>query len=199
MLAEVQRPAPVRQPAHDDLVASQYLLTIDAQVLPLLVRALGDHQAPGDQGRDIAGPAMLDGQARQVHVIAFPDDFLALRAAQLFRRHVPHGFHQRTEAQQVLEILRRFRFLQARQHMADLAQLADIFRAHAQRHAARGAEQIAQHRHGVSGRIIEQQGRSASAQGAVAHLRHLQNRRNRGRNRLKFTHLLQLRNKISQI
>ncbi|MNS82233.1 hypothetical protein D3C72_1159720 [compost metagenome] len=60
--------------------------------------------------------------------------------------------------------------------MADLAQLADIFRAHAQGHAARGAEQIAQHRHGVSRWIVEQQGRPACAQGAVAHFRHLQNR-----------------------
>ncbi|MNM52217.1 hypothetical protein D3C81_632920 [compost metagenome] len=174
MLAEVQRAATVRQPAHDDLIASQHLLAVDTEVLPLLVRPLGDHQAPGNQGRDIAGPAMLDRQARQVDVVAFPDDFLALGAAQFLWRHVPHGFHQRTQAQQILEILRRLRLLQARQHVTDLAQLADILGAHAQRDPPRGAEQIAQHRHAVSRRMIEQQGRSARAQGAVAHFRHLQ-------------------------
>ena len=37
-LAEIQRSAAVAQPAHDDLVTADHLLTVDAEVLPFLVR-----------------------------------------------------------------------------------------------------------------------------------------------------------------
>ena len=38
VFAEVERAAAVRQPAHDELVAREHLLAVDAQVLPRLVR-----------------------------------------------------------------------------------------------------------------------------------------------------------------
>ena len=65
------RPA-VRQPAHDALVAVEHLLAVDAQVLPWLVRALRDDQAPGDEWCHIARPAVLDGQAGQIDIVALP-------------------------------------------------------------------------------------------------------------------------------
>jgi hypothetical protein len=68
--------------------------------------------------------------------------------------------------------------------VADLAQLADVVGAHAQRHPARRAEQIAEHRNCVAGRVIEQQSWPAGPQRAVADLGHLQIRRNRHRNTL---------------
>ena len=37
------------KPAHDDAVFSDHLLAIDAEVLPLLVRAARDGEAPGDE------------------------------------------------------------------------------------------------------------------------------------------------------
>ena len=46
-----------------------------------LQEPLGDHQAPGDQRRRVARPAVLDRQARQVDVLALPDDILARRLA----------------------------------------------------------------------------------------------------------------------
>ncbi len=76
-------------------------------------------------------------------------------------------------------------------------QLAHAGRPHAERDPARRAEQVAQHRYAVAKRMLEQQSRAAGAQRAVADLGHLQIWRNRGRNGLKFAHLLQLRNKIS--
>ena len=39
VIAEVERAAAVREPAHDDLVAADHLLAVDAEVLARLVRA----------------------------------------------------------------------------------------------------------------------------------------------------------------
>ena len=64
VLGKVQRSAPVRQPAHDELVMADHLLAVDAQVLPLFMRPTGDGQPPGDERGHIAGPAVLDGQPR---------------------------------------------------------------------------------------------------------------------------------------
>ncbi len=58
-LTVIQRAATVAQPAHDHLVAADHLLTIDAEVLAVLVRTFGDGQAPGDQRTDVARPAGL--------------------------------------------------------------------------------------------------------------------------------------------
>jgi hypothetical protein len=92
---KIQRAAAVRQPAHDDLVARQHLLAVDAQVLPRLVRPARDDQAPGDERRHVARPAVLHGQARQVHVRAFPHHLLAGGPrAHGVGRHVPQGLEQ---------------------------------------------------------------------------------------------------------
>ncbi len=112
MLAEIERAAAVRQPAHDDLVAADHLLAVDAQVLALLVRALGHHQAPGDQRRSVAGPAGLDRQARQVDVVALPHHLLAGRAADALWCHIPHRFGQREQLAGLAQTARRLRFLQ---------------------------------------------------------------------------------------
>ncbi|MNT18126.1 hypothetical protein D3C72_1533080 [compost metagenome] len=102
----------MRQPAHDDLVAADHLLAVDAKVLALLVRALGDDQPPGDQRRGVAGPAGLDRQARQVDIIAFPDHLLAGRAADALWCHIPHRFGEREQLARFAQSARRLRFLQ---------------------------------------------------------------------------------------
>ena len=89
VVAEIQRAAAVRQPAHDELVRPQQLLTVDTQVLALGVGAARDHQAPGQERRHVARPAGLDWQAGQVHVLAFPDYFLAGRTLDVLGAHVP--------------------------------------------------------------------------------------------------------------
>ena len=48
MLAKIQRAAPVGEPAHDELVRPDHLLAVDTQILPLLIRAPGNHQPPGN-------------------------------------------------------------------------------------------------------------------------------------------------------
>ena len=199
MVAKVERAAAVRQPAHDDLVAGQHLLAVDAQVLPRLVRPLGDDQAPGDERRHVAGPAVLDRQPGQVDVSAFPNDLLARRAAQFLGRHAPQRFDQAAHADQFLETLGRLGLLERGQHMAKLAQLAHVIDAHAQSDAARGAKQVAQHRNVMAGGVLEQQGRAASAQRAVAQGGHLQMRRNLGLDALELAQLFELGDEVSEV
>ncbi len=123
VVAEVERAAAVREPAHDHLVAADDLLPVDAEVLALLVRAARYHQAPGDQRAGVPGPAGLDRQTGEVDVLALPHHFLARRAADFARRHVPQrALEHRHLAERVAQPLRGFRLLEARQQFADLAQ-----------------------------------------------------------------------------
>ena len=80
----------MREPAHDDLVARDHLLPVDAEVLARLVRPARDGQAPGDQRRRVARPAGLHRQPREIDVVALPHDLLAGRRRALLRRHVQH-------------------------------------------------------------------------------------------------------------
>jgi hypothetical protein len=77
-------------------------------------------------------------------------------------------------AHQFLEALGRFGFLEHGQHVAELAQFGHIVHAHAKRHAAGGAKQVAQHRDAVAGRVFKQQGRATGTQCAVAQGGHFQ-------------------------
>ena len=148
VVAEIQRAAAVRQPAHDELVRPQQLLTVDTQVLALGVGAARDHQAPGQERRHVARPAGLDWQAGQVHVLAFPDYFLAGRTLDVLGAHVPQRrLQHRDFGQRVTQALGRFGLAQRGQQLADVAQGADVVGAHAARHARRRAEQVGQHRH----------------------------------------------------
>ena len=79
VVAEVERAAAMGEPAHDHLVARDHLLPVDAEVLPRLVRAARDGEAPGDQRTGVARPAGLHRQPREIDVGALPHDLLARR------------------------------------------------------------------------------------------------------------------------
>jgi hypothetical protein len=204
VLAEIERAATVGEPAHDDLVAADDLLAIDAQVLALLVRALRHDQAPCNQRCCIAGPASLDRQAREIDVVAFPDDLLARGAAHALGRHVPYGFGQREQLAGFTQAARRLRFLEDREHAADVAQILKRRCAHALRHPLCRAEQICQDRHLidiaiVTARLLEQDGRAVRAQQAVADLGHFEVRRHRCCHAFQLATLLELAHKIAQV
>ncbi len=204
VVTKIQRAAAMRQPAHDELVRAQQLLAIDAQVLPLGVRAARDDQAPGQKGRHIAGPAGLDRQAGQVHILAFPDNFLAGRALDVFRAHVPQRrFQHRHLGQRIAQALGGFGLAQRRQQFADIAQGADVVGAHAARHPGRRAEQIGQHRHlrrlAVVQRFFKQQGRAFGAQHAVGNLGHFQPGGHRRGNAFEVAHAFKLGEEVSKV
>src|SRR5215475_8887803 len=80
----------MRQPAHDELVSRQQLLAIDAEVLARLVRSSRHGEAPGDQRRDILGPAGLHRQPVEIYIGTFPDDLLTRCRRAFLRSHVEH-------------------------------------------------------------------------------------------------------------
>ena len=156
-------------------------------------------RAPGDQRPDIARPAGLDRQPAEVDVLALLDHFLAGGVLEHLRRHGQDLPVHRQLGPGVLEALRRLGLLELRQQLADLAQRADVLGAHAQRHALRRTEQVAEHRHVEAGRLFEQQCRALGAQRAVAHLGHLEHGGNRHLDALQRTALLQLGDEIAEI
>ena len=174
MLGKIECPAAVRQPAHDELVARQHLLAVNAQVLPRLVRPPRNHQAPGDERCHVAGPAVLDGQARKVDVLPLPHQFLAGWAAALFGRHVPQGLEQAAHAHHFLETLGRLGLLERRQQFAKGAQPGNAVHSHGAGHALGRAEQVGQYGHGVARGVFKQQRRATGAQHAVAQSGHFQ-------------------------
>ena len=189
-VAVVQRTATVAQPAHDDLVAANHLLTIDTEILPVLVRAFGHGQAPGNQGRHVARPAMLHRQHGEVYVIPLNDHFLAHRVLDDFRRHGNDLAEDRQLGPRILQTFRRLGLLEERQQLADFPQLADRLGAHAHCHALWRAEQIAEHRNRVASRVFEQQSRAFGTQRAVADFSHLQDWRNGNLDAFQFSALL---------
>ena len=175
------------------------MLAVDAEVLAVLVRAFGDGQAPGDQRADVAGPAGLHREHGQVDVIAFDDHFLAHRVLDHLGRHGNDLAEDRQLRPGILQTLGRLGFLEEGQQLADLAQFADRFGAHAKGHALGRAEQVAEHRDVIAGRVFEQQRRALVAQGAVANLSHFQDRGHRHLDTFQLSALLKLLHEIPKI
>src|SRR6266704_5505167 len=90
MILKIERAAAVRKPAHDQAVASDYLLPVDAEVLPALHGPARDCEAPGDERTRVPGPAGLHRQAAQIDLVSFPDDLVDRRRRAFLRRHVEH-------------------------------------------------------------------------------------------------------------
>ena len=157
MVAEIERAAARVEPAHDELVAREHLLPVDAEVLPRLVRSARDGEAPSDERRDVVRPAGLHRKPREVDVRTLPHDLLARRRASLLRRHVHDLQEERPRVlPRILQALRRLRLLEEREQLADFAQRRDRILTHAHRNAFRCAEQVAEHRHPMALRPLEQ-------------------------------------------
>jgi hypothetical protein len=176
VVAEVQCAAAMREPAHDRTIRADDLLPIDAQVLARLVRAAGDHQSPGDQRCDVAGPAGLHRQSAKIDRLSLPDLLLTRRRGDLARRHAEHLAQHRQLLPRVLQAFRGLGFLQVGQQRAHLAQRLHRLFAHAERNTPRRAEQIGQHRKTPAARavrgVLEDQRRSVLAQHAIGDLGH---------------------------
>ena len=197
--AIVQRPAPVGQPAHDHPVAADHLHAVDAQILARLVGTAGHHQAPGDQRSRILGPAGLYRQIPQIHLVPLLGLGLAGGVAQLLGGHVEHLAEHRQFLPGVLHPLGRIGLLEKGQQPAHLPQGLHALLAHAHGHPFGGAEQVAQQRITGTLDLLEQQGRSAGAQGAVADLGDLQIGIDLQLDAFQLTALFELFDEISQV
>src|SRR2546430_7854893 len=140
VVTEVERTAAMREPAHDDTVSPDHLLAVDSEVLPLLLGTARDGEAPGDERPGVAGPAVLDRQAREIDVVSFAHGLVARRRGALLRRHVEQLLEEREFLPQVAQALGRLGLLQVREQLADFAQLARALDAHCRRNARDAAE-----------------------------------------------------------
>jgi hypothetical protein len=195
----IEGAAAVREPAHDQLVATEQLHAVDAEVLSRLAGPARDDQGPGDQRRRVTGPAGLYRQGAQVHVIALVHALVRRGIAYQLRAHVQHLLQQRCLVPGIAQALRRIRLAQVGEQFADLAQGFDVLRAHAQGHALLGAEQVRQQGDVVAAGVLEQQRRAAGAQGAVGDLGDLEVRVHLGADAPEFTALLEPGNEFAEV
>ena len=199
VVAEVQRAPTVRQPAHDELVAIEHLLAVDAEVLARLVRAARDGEAPGDERGHVAGPAVLDGQAGQVDGVPVEHFLLARRLADGAGRHVPQRPEHVPHAGHVAQALGGGGLPQVAQELAELAHFLQAVHAHGVHDAPRRAEQVGQHRDVMPRRMGEQQGRPGVAQDLVAHGGHVEVRRDGLVHAAQRTVVFELGHEVAQV
>ena len=121
VIAIIERAATRAQPAHDDLVGSDHLLAINAEVLALFVRAARDHQAPRNQRGRVSRPAGLYRQAAEIDIGALPYLFLAGSVRYHPGRHAEHLLHERQFVPHIPPAARGFGFFQVCEQFADFA------------------------------------------------------------------------------
>ena len=204
-LAEVERAAALRQPAHDHLAPADHLLPIDAEVLACAgasasLRPARDHQAPGDERADVVGPARLHRQGGEIDLVTLEPDLAAGRSRGCDRPHRPQasapfvtGDRHRARPLGGSGSLR----LASRTPMSRNS--AHLGGAHRPGDPAGGPEQVGQHRNFVTRRIFEKKCRAAGAQDEVTDRCHLMPRRDWLCDPAQLAIVLQRREKLSQI
>ena len=159
----------------------------------------GNHQWPGHQGAGIAGPAVLNRNLVQVHLVFLDHHVLTGRRPQHLRTHAHHLPEQRQFFDGIAETLGRIRFLEKREELTDVPQRCDVILPHAQRYPLRCPEQVGQHRHVIALGIFKQQRRTTCSQGAVADLGHFQVGVDLNADPFQLAQLFQLVNEVSQV
>ena len=171
MVAEIERAAAMREPAHDHAIAADHLLAVDAEVLARLCGSASDREAPGNQRTGVPRPAGLHGQAREIDVVPFHDNLMARGRRHFLRCHVEHLPEHRKLVPEIAQPLRRLGLLEVGKQLADFAQRRGILDAHREGDAPYGAEEIAEHRNvvpaGFSKRSAGPPARSTRSQTSV--------------------------------
>jgi len=195
------------QPTHDQLAGRESLLTIDAEILPCLVRPARDREPPGHQRRHVLRPAGLQRESVEVDFVALPHDFLARGGRAFFRRHVQHLHEHRTcVAPCVDESFGWLGLPEEGKQLPHFAKCLDRILAHPQRHALRRAEEIAEHRHARSPfgaiealRLLEQKRGAAGLEHAITDFGHLEARIGLHADALQLAAYFELREKITKV
>ncbi len=110
----------MRQPAHDELVFTQQLHTVYAEVHALFFRAAGNNKGPGYQWANIARPAGLNWQLAQINVISGVDDLLTGRVFDHVGPHGQYFLEQRCFINEIAEALGRIRLSKIGQQLSDV-------------------------------------------------------------------------------
>ena len=185
VLREVERAAAVMQPAHDEPVTADHLLSINTDVAARFEWPPGDDQSERNQLAGVVRPAVLNGEHVEIDVGAFQHHLLAGRFVdreRVDRRQLAHGRQSLTHA---ARIRRELRQRQPGELVAQRAKLLTIVEADGGQHAPLAAENVAGERHLAVGRVIEAQRGSVRLQGPVADLGDLESRADGGRDPLE--------------
>src|SRR5688572_7498173 len=121
MVSVIERAPSVRKPAHDEPVAADHLLAVDAEVLARLRRAAGNGKTPGNKRPGVLGPAGLHRQAAEIDVLLFDDDLLAWCGGNCLGRHVEELLPNRKLLPQITQSPWRLGLAQKRQHFPDVS------------------------------------------------------------------------------
>ncbi len=140
VLSEIQRPATVGQPPHDEAIAANDLLAVDPQVLPLFLRPPSGDQRPRNKRPSVPRPAGLNGPAAEIDLVALQNDLPARRPAHGLGGHIKDLPESRQLLPGIPHTLRGLRLAQERQELADLPQRRAALGAHAERHPIPGAK-----------------------------------------------------------
>ena len=115
------------------------------------------------------------------------------------RLHREHLLQQRQLVPGVAQTFRRLGLFQISEQLAELAQRLDRIASHAERHAARRAEEVREHRDRMAFRLLEQERGTAGLQHAVADFGDLEPRIDFDAHALQLTEPLELREKSAQV
>ncbi len=191
--------AAVREPAHDDLVATDDLLAVDPQVLPVVERPARRREPPRDQRRNVVGPAGLNRPVGKIDGRAFDDDLLARRIADGFRRHVQDFFDERQRAPRFADAARRLRRAQRGEQPAELRQRLTAVVADRGRDSVLSAEQVAEHANTARARAGEHKSGPSLREHAARDLRELEHRADGCVDRFELTAALEMGEEFAQI
>ena len=161
-------------PVHPGSARVEHLHPVDAVVLRARLRILGDDQGQGDVRPGVLRPALDDGQAVEVNILAGEHDFLARRVAdgaRLIRADVGQPSQR---PQLVHQSLGRATQRQVDHGLQAGGQFVGVVHFQGPVHPPLGAEQVHGHGHIVADDVLEEQGRPVGAQRAVGDLGHLQ-------------------------
>ena len=109
MIAEVEGATAVRQPAHDDFVRPDDLLTVNAEILACAVGIARDDETPCDERAGFIRPAGLHGKPVERDIRARRHALLHLGASHERGPHAEKRFHQRPAAERVAQPVDRLR------------------------------------------------------------------------------------------
>ena len=80
----------MRQPSHNQLVATNQLHAVNTEIHARLFWSSGDNQRPGNKRANIPGPAGLNRKFVQVDVISIDNNVLAGRTTDGLGPHVQY-------------------------------------------------------------------------------------------------------------
>src|SRR3954471_19355494 len=186
----------VNLPVHEGRLRIDDLHPVHADVAAAALGVMRDHRREGDERRRVAGPATLDRQEAEVHVVAAQDDLLADTLADRLRAGIGDGFELLQAADLLHQPAPRLHLEHVRDPLRGVVELLD---AEGEAHSPLGAKLVDQERMLCSLRPPKEQPGSARLDGAVDDLGDLEVGIDLGRDADELALALEQRDPVAEI